>query len=130
MICTLSKHAAESEGYDDALMLDWRGQVAESTGANIFFVIDDKLHTPTPDCFLDGITRRTVSGLAKARGYQVIERAIMPEEMANATECLLTGTAAEVTPVGVIDDYRFKPGAITAQLIEDFENLVNRRAAA
>ncbi|MEE1555391.1 MAG: branched-chain amino acid aminotransferase, partial [Alphaproteobacteria bacterium] len=76
MICTLSKHAAESEGYDDALMLDWRGQVAESTGANIFFVIDDKLHTPTPDCFLDGITRRTVIGLAKARGYQVIERAI------------------------------------------------------
>lgn len=130
MICTLSKHAAEADGYDDALMLDWRGQIAESTGANIFFVMDGKLHTPTPDCFLDGITRRTVIGLAKARGYEVIERVIMPDEMAQATECLLTGTAAEVTPVGEIDDYGFKPGAITAQLIEDFENLVNRRAAA
>ena len=130
MICTLSKHAAEADGYDDALMLDWRGQIAESTGANIFFVMDGKLHTPTPDCFLDGITRRTVIGLAKARGYEVIERVIMPDEMAQATECLLTGTAAEVTPVGEIDDYRFKPGAITAQLIEDFETLVNRRAAA
>ena len=130
MICTLSKHAAEADGYDDALMLDWRGQIAESTGANIFFVIDGKLHTPTPDCFLDGITRRTVIDLAKARGYEIIERPMMPEEMAQATECLLTGTAAEVTPVGVIDDYRFTPGKITAQLIEDFENLVNRRAAA
>ncbi|MDP7547704.1 MAG: branched-chain amino acid aminotransferase [Alphaproteobacteria bacterium] len=130
MICTLSKHAAEAEGYDDALMLDWRGRIAESTGANIFFVIDGKLHTPTPDCFLDGITRRTVIGLAKARGFEVIERVIMPEEMAQATECLLTGTAAEVTPVGVIDDYKFKPGAITAQLIEDFESLVRRKAAA
>jgi branched-chain amino acid aminotransferase len=92
--------------------------------------MDGKLHTPTPDCFLDGITRRTVIGLAKARGYEVIERVIMPEEMADATECLLTGTAAEVTPVGEIDDYRFKPGTITAQLIEDFENLVRRKAAA
>jgi len=130
MICTLSKHAAEAAGYDDALMLDWRGQVAESTGANIFFVINGKLHTPIPDCFLDGITRRTVIDLAKARGIEVIERVIMPEEMAQATECLLTGTAAEVTPVGVIDDYRFTPGAITKQLIEDFENLVHRRAAS
>jgi len=128
MICTLSKHAVEAEGYDDALMLDWRGQIAESTGANIFFVIDGKLHTPTPDCFLDGITRRTVIGLAKARGYEIIERVIMPDEMANATECLLTGTAAEVTPVGEIDQYQFKPGKITAQLIEDFDNLVRRKA--
>ena len=95
MICTLSKHAAEAEGYDDALMLDWRGQVAESTGANIFFLIDGKLHTPTPDCFLDGITRRTVIDLARLRGIEVIDRAIMPEEMADATECFLTGTAAE-----------------------------------
>ncbi len=130
MICTLSKHAVEAEGYDDALMLDWRGQIAESTGANIFFVIDAKLHTPIPDCFLDGITRRTVINLARARGYEIVERVIMPDEMADATECLLTGTAAEVTPVGEIDDYRFKPGRITAQLIEDFDHLVRRKAAA
>ena len=130
MICTLSKHAVEAEGYDDALMLDWRGQIAESTGANIFFVIDEKLHTPIPDCFLDGITRRTVINLARARGYEIVERVIMPDEMADATECLLTGTAAEVTPVGEIDDYRFKPGRITAQLIEDFDHLVRRKAAA
>ena len=130
MICTLSKHAVEAEGYDDALMLDWRGQIAESTGANIFFVIDEKLHTPIPDCFLDGITRRTVINLARARGYGRVERVIMPDEMADATECLLTGTAAEVTPVGEIDDYRFKPGKITAQLIEDFDHLVRRKAAA
>ena len=130
MICTLSKHAVEAEGYDDALMLDWRGQIAESTGANIFFVIDEKLHTPIPDCFLDGITRRTVINLARARGYEIVERVIMPDEMADATECLLTGTAAEVTPVGEIDDYRFKPGKITAQLIEDFDHLVRRKAAA
>ena len=130
MICTLSKHAVEAEGYDDALMLDWRGQIAESTGANIFFVIDEKLHTPIPDCFLDGITRRTVISLARARGYEIVERVIMPDEMADATECLLTGTAAEVTPVGEIHDYRFKPGRITAQLIEDFDHLVRRKAAA
>lgn len=130
MICTMSKHAAEADGYHDALMLDWRGRVAEATGANVFFVIDGKLHTPTPDCFLDGITRRAVIELAQARGIEVVERAIMPEEMATATECFLTGTAAEVTPVGVIDDYRFMPGAITAQLIDDFESLVRRRAAA
>ena len=130
MICTLSKHAVVAEGYDDALMLDWRGQIAESTGANIFFVIDEKLHTPIPDCFLDGITRRTVINLARARGYEIVERVIMPDEMADATECLLTGTAAEVTPVGEIDDYRFKPGKITAQLIEDFDHLVRRKAAA
>ncbi|MDP6342986.1 MAG: branched-chain amino acid aminotransferase, partial [Alphaproteobacteria bacterium] len=130
MICTLSKHAAEAEGYDDALMLDWRGQVAESTGANIFFLIDGKLHTPTPDCFLDGITRRTVIDLARLRGIEVIDRAIMPEEMADATECFLTGTAAEVTPVGVIDEYTFTPGQVTEQLIGDFESLGRRRAAA
>ena len=98
MICTLSKHAAERKGYADALMFDWRGQVAEATGANVFFVKDGKIHTPTPDCFLDGITRRTVIDLAKARGIEVIERAIMPEEMAGFEQCFLTGTAAEVTP--------------------------------
>ena len=106
MICTLSKHAAERKGYADALMFDWRGQVAEATGANIFFVKDGKLHTPTPDCFLDGITRQTVIGLAKARGIEVIERAIMPEEMAGFEQCFLTGTAAEVTPVSEIGPYK------------------------
>ena len=95
MICTLSKHEAEDRGYADALMYDWRGHVAEATGANIFFVKDGALHTPTPDCFLNGITRRTVIDLAKQRGYEVIERTIMPEEMADFSECFLTGTAAE-----------------------------------
>jgi branched-chain amino acid aminotransferase len=130
MICTLSKHQAEADGYEDALMLDWRGQIAEATGANIFFVKDGVLHTPTPDCFLDGITRRAVMELARARGYEIIERTIMPEEMADFTECFLTGTAAEVTPVGVIDNYTFTPGAITNQLIDDFTALVHRKAAA
>ncbi|TIN18684.1 MAG: branched-chain amino acid aminotransferase, partial [Mesorhizobium sp.] len=99
MICTMSKHAAEAKGYADAMMLDWRGQVAEATGANIFFVKDGKIHTPKPDCFLDGITRRTVIGLAKDSGLEVIERAILPEELEGFEQCFLTGTAAEVTPV-------------------------------
>jgi len=130
MICTLSKHAVESEGYDDALMLDWRGQIAESTGANIFLVMgDDRLHTPTPDCFLDGITRRTVISLAEARGIEVIERAIQPEELANATEVFLTGTAAEVTPVGSIDDHKFTPGDITRSLMEDYDKATGKAAA-
>ena len=90
MICTIEKHRAEREGYNDALMLDWRGQIAEATGANIFFVQDGVLHTPTPDCFLDGITRRTVIGLAKQRGLKVIERAIMPEELSGFSECFIT----------------------------------------
>ncbi len=130
MICTLSKHAAEAAGYEDALMLDWRGQVAEGTGANIFFSKDGRLHTPTPDCFLDGITRRTVIGLARARGIDVVERSIMPEEMAGFEECFLTGTAAEVTPVREIDRFRFEPGAICRQMIADYEDAVRRRAAA
>jgi len=130
MICTLSKHKAEAEGFDDAVMLDYRGRVAEATGANIFFTKDGVLHTPTPDCFLDGITRRTVIDLAKARGIEVVERAIMPEEMAEFDECFLTGTAAEVTPVGSISDYTFTPGKICQQLIDDYENCVRRRAAA
>ncbi|HWT61009.1 MAG TPA: branched-chain amino acid aminotransferase, partial [Ochrobactrum sp.] len=112
MICTISKHAAEAKGYADALMLDWRGHVAEATGANIFFVKDGALHTPDPDCFLDGITRRTIIDLAKRRGLEVIERVIMPEEMATFTECFLCGTAAEVTPVSEIGKYRFTPGEI------------------
>lgn len=121
MICTLSKHAAEAKGYADALMLDWRGQVAEATGANVFFVKDGKIHTPTPDCFLDGITRRTVIELAKRRGIEVIERAIMPEELADFEECFLTGTAAEVTPVSEIGPYSFVVGDIPRQLIKDYE---------
>jgi len=102
MICTLSKHAAEAKGYADALMFDWRGQVAEATGANVFFVRDGVLHTPKPDCFLDGITRRTVIELARRRGIEVVERAIQPEEMEGFSECFLSGTAAEVTPVSEV----------------------------
>jgi branched-chain amino acid aminotransferase len=121
MICTLSKHAAEAEGYEDALMLDWRGRIAEATGANIFLAIDGELHTPTPDCFLDGITRRTVMGLARARQIKVVERAIMPDELGQAQEVFLTGTAAEVTPVREIGPYKFTPGRICKQMVEDFE---------
>ena len=121
MICTLSKHAAEARGYHDALMLDYRGLVAEATGANIFFSKDGKLHTPTPDCFLDGITRRTVIGLAKKRGIEVIERFIRPEELTEFEECFLTGTAAEVTPVSEIGDYRFTPGKLTEALVRDYD---------
>ncbi len=129
MICTLSKHWAEERGYQDALMLDWRGQVAESTGANIFMVIDGTIHTPTPDCFLDGITRRTVMDLARQRQIKVVERAIMPEEFARAQEVFLTGTAAEITPVGAIDAYSFTPGQVTATLLADFEKLTRAASA-
>ena len=124
MICTLSKHKAEAEGYDDAMMLDWRGQVAEATGANIFFVQDGKIHTPTPDCFLDGITRRTVIDLAKDRGYEIIDRPIMPEEMEGFEQAFLTGTAAEVTPLSEIGPYRFEVGDITQKLMHDYDALV------
>ncbi|MDF1734709.1 MAG: branched-chain amino acid aminotransferase [Minwuia sp.] len=127
MICTLSKHAAEKEGFADALMLDWRGQVAEATGANIFFTRNGKIYTPTPDCFLDGITRRTVIALAKQRGYEIIERRIMPEEMADFEECFLTGTAAEVTPVRQIGPYSFTPGSICEALIADYDAVVRRK---
>lgn len=120
MICTISKHAAEKKGYADALMLDWEGFVAEATGANVFFVKDGKIHTPQADRFLDGITRQTVIGLAKAKGLEVIERRIRPEEMAGFTECFLTGTAAEVTPVAEIGPYRFTPAAISLGLLEDY----------
>jgi len=130
MICTLSKHAAESKGYADALMLDWRGQVAEATGANVFFVKDGALHTPTPDCFLDGITRRTVIGLAKARGIEVVERAIMPEELTGFEQCFLTGTAAEVTPVSEIGPYTFEVGDITRTLMEDYMAAVQPQTEA
>lgn len=124
MICTLSKHEAESRGYADALMLDWRGRVAEATGANVFFVKDGVIHTPTPDCFLDGITRRTVIELARKRGYEVVERAIMPEEMEGFEGCFLTGTAAEVTPVSEIGPYRFTVGEITTNLVNDYARAV------
>jgi len=130
MICTLSKHEAEGKGFHDALMLDWRGQVAESTGANIFISFGDgKLHTPTPDCFLDGITRRTVIDLAKARGIEVIERTIMPDELTDATEIFLTGTAAEVTPVGRIDDLTFTPGELCQWMMEDYDRAVGKAPA-
>jgi branched-chain amino acid aminotransferase len=130
MICTIEKHRAERAGYNDALMLDWRGQIAEATGANIFFVQNGVLHTPLPDCFLDGITRRTVIGLAKQRGLKVIERAIMPEELAGFSECFITGTAAEVTAVSEIADWRFTPGAITRQLMEDYTAEVQPKGKA
>ena len=127
MICTLSKHEAEAKGYSDALMLDWRGQVAEATGANVFFKMPDgNLHTPKADCFLDGITRKTVIFLASELGIKTIERVIMPEEMKEAEECFLTGTAAEVTPVSSIGDiYEFTPGEISFKLIESYTKLVN-----
>lgn len=130
MICTLSKHKAEQDGYQDALMMDWRGQVAEATGANIFFSKDGVLHTPTPDCFLDGITRRTVMDLARQRGIEIVERAIMPEEMAEFEECFLTGTAAEVTPVREIGPYTFQPGSICEALIGDYDAVVRRKNSA
>jgi branched-chain amino acid aminotransferase len=133
MICTIEKHRAERQGYNDALMLDWRGQIAEATGANIFFVKDGVLHTPTPDCFLNGITRQAVIGLAKKRGLKVIERAIMPEELTGFSECFITGTAAEVTPVAEIGPYKFAIGDITRMLMDDFTGLTRParvRAAA
>ena len=120
MICTISKHRAERNGYADAMMLDWRGLVAECTGANLFFIKDGKIHTPAPDCFLDGITRRTVIELAKKRGHEVIERHIKPEELDGFSECFITGTAAEVTAVSEIAKWRFTPGAITKQLMDDY----------
>jgi branched-chain amino acid aminotransferase len=128
MICTLSKHDAEAKGYDDALMLDYRGFLAEGTGANLFLVMDGKLHTPLPDCFLDGITRQTVIGLAKGRGIEVIERHIEPKELADAQEVFLTGTAVEVTPVREIDEHRFQIGSITRQLVSDFDALTREPA--
>jgi branched-chain amino acid aminotransferase len=120
MICTISKHRAERKGYADAMMLDWQGRVAECTGANIFFIKDGRIHTPTADCFLAGITRATAIMLAKKRGIEVIERRIMPEELSGFTECFITGTAAEVTAVSEIAQWKFTPAAITKQLMEDY----------
>ncbi len=124
MIGTLAKHAAEAAGFEDSLMLDWRGHVAEATGANIFFVFDGELHTPTPDCFLDGITRRTVMAIARRRQIKVVERTILPEEMGRAAEVFLAGTAAEVTPVRAIGELSFAPGPLTESLLREYEALV------
>jgi branched-chain amino acid aminotransferase len=133
MICTMSKHDAEAAGCDDALMLDWRGRLAEGTGANIFLVFNGELHTPTPDCFLNGLTRQTVIDLAKKRGIRVVERAIMPDELAKADEVFLTGSAAEVTPVGEIigerGHYRFTPGTICRLMWEDYDRVVGKKVA-
>ena len=124
MICTSSKRKAEAGGFHDAMMLDYRGYIAEATGANFFMVVDGELHTPIADCFLDGITRRTVIALAKELGITVRERHIKPEELASAQEAFLTGTAAEVTPVGAIGDYQFTPGEVTDKLRKAYHELV------
>ncbi len=120
MICTISKHRAEKRGYADAMMLDWQGRVAECTGANIFFTRDGAIHTPLADCFLDGLTRQTTIELAKRRGFEVIERRILPEELATFNECFITGSAAEVTPVSEIGPYKFTPGNMSRTLMEDY----------
>ena len=128
MICTLSKHAAEKKGFQDALMLDYRGYIAEATGANVFFIDDEgTIHTPTPDCFLNGITRQTVIAMAKSMQIKVVERHMKPEDMASMKECFLTGTAAEVTPVSQIGDYHFTPSDISRKLVDGYENLVRGR---
>jgi branched-chain amino acid aminotransferase len=124
MICTLSKHAAEANGYADALMMDYRGYVAEATGANVFFVKDGVVHTPLADCFLNGLTRQSVIAIARTLGITVNERHIKPEEMSDFSECFLTGSAAEVTPVSEIGSYRFKPGAITETLMNAYADEV------
>ena len=125
MICTLSKHEAESQGYDDSLMLDYRGYVAEATGANIFFVKDEELHTPIADCFLDGITRQTIITIARENGIRVHEKRIKLEDLKQYKECFVTGTAAEVTPVNQIDEFSFTPGAICKDLIKKYSLLTN-----
>ena len=130
MICTISKHAAERKGYADAMMLDWEGRVAECTGANIFFVRDGKIHTPLADCFLDGLTRQTVIGLARKRGFEVIERRILPDELTEFSECFITGSAAEVTAVSEIANWNFNPGGITKQLMDDYTAEVNPKGKA
>jgi branched-chain amino acid aminotransferase len=127
MIATMSKHTAEAQGYDDAMMFDWQGRVAELTGANVFFIKGNEIHTPIADCFLDGITRRTAMDLARRHGFEIIERRIMPEEMEGFEQAFCTGTAAEITPLSQIGDYSFEVGPIIKQLMEDYDNLVHRR---
>ncbi|CAL8479603.1 branched-chain amino acid aminotransferase [Caballeronia novacaledonica] len=130
MIATLSKHHAEANGYQDALMLDWRGWIAEATSANVFFVRDGELHTPTPDCFLDGITRQTVIELARGQNIKVIERTILPDELDSFSECFVTGTAAEVCPVSRIDQHAFTPSAITFDLMTAYSGVVRNLQGA
>ena len=130
MICTISRHKAERQGYAEAMMLDWQGRVAECASANIFFIADGRIHTPIADCFLAGITRATVIDLAKRRGIEVIERRIMPEELSDFTECFITGTAAEVTPVSEVGPWKFTPGRISAQLMADYTAEVQPRDKA
>ena len=127
MICTLSKHEAESKGFDDSLMLDYRGYIAEATGANIFFVKDNEIHTPIADCFLDGITRQTIIKLAKEQGINVLEKRIKLEDLNSYQECFVTGTAAEVTPVNQIGEYTFIPGTMCKNLIEKYSLLTNNK---
>ncbi len=127
MICTLSKHEAERQGFDDSLMLDYRGYIAEATGANIFFVKDEELHTPIADCFLNGITRQTIITIAKEQGINVIEKRIRLQDLKNYQECFVTGTAAEVTPVNQIGDYKFTPGLICKNLIENYTVLTKNQ---
>ena len=126
MIATMSKHTAEAKGCSDAMMYDYRGYIAEATGANIFFVRDGEVHTPMPDSFLNGLTRQTVIEILKQRGITVNERHIMPEELESFEQCWLTGTAAEVTPVGQIGDYNFEVGALTRDISESYERLVRQ----
>ena len=129
MICTLSKHEAEKNGFADALMLDYRGYIAEATGANIFFLMGDgKLHTPEPDCFLNGITRQTVIRIAESMGTEVVSRHIKPEELADVSECFLTGTAAEVTPISRIGEHNYNPGALSRSIMESYAALVRGEA--
>jgi len=120
----MSKHAAEAKGCSDSLMMDYRGYVAEATGANVFFVRDGAVHTPTPDCFLNGITRQTVIGLLRDKGIEVVERRIMPDELESFEQCWLTGTAAEVTPVGEIGPYNFEVGALVKDIARSYEQVV------
>src|SRR3984893_9005834 len=130
MICTISKHRAEKRGYADAMMLDWQGRVAECTGANIFFIKDGKLHTPIADCFLSGITRATAIAIARRHGIETIERRIMPEELSGFSECFITGTAAEVTAVSEIADWKFTPSRITQALMADYTAEVQPKGKA
>ncbi|MDX6750505.1 branched-chain amino acid aminotransferase [Geminicoccaceae bacterium 1502E] len=128
MISTLCKHDAEAKGFGDALMLDYRGYVAETTSSNLFMVKDDVIHTPIPDCFLNGITRQTVMGLARDRGIEVVERRIMPDELRDAQEIFVTGTAAELTPVRAIEEVNYQLGPITRDLMEGYSRLARGEA--
>ena len=130
MICTLCKHEAEAKGYADAMFFDYRGYVSEATGANVFFIKDGEIHTPLPDCFLNGLTRQSVIRIARERQLKVIERHILPEELSTFSECFVTGSAAEVTPVAEIGEYRFRPGNISLSLMDDYAKMVRREVVS